>query len=80
MCLESCEKFDAMSCKYSYFHFADLIILSLIEVNLSLFLFFFYPKIPCNACIGTQSAYRLILCLFFFFLKNENFLVPFYSL
>ena len=78
MCLESCEKFDAMSCKYSYFHFADLIILSLIEVNLSLFLFFFYPKIPCLACIGTQSAYRLSFCVFFFFfLKNENFLVPF---
>ena len=56
-----------MSCKHSYFHFADLIILSLIEVNLSLFLFFFYPKIPCDACIGNQSASRLILCLFFFF-------------
>ena len=37
---ESCAKFDAMSYKHSYFHFADLIILSLIEVNLSLFLFF----------------------------------------
>ena len=60
-----------MSCKHSYFHFADLIILSLIEVNLSLFLFFFYPKIPSLACIGTQSAYRLSFCvLFFFFLKE----------
>ena len=60
MCLESCAKFDAMSYKHSYFHFADLINLSLIEVNLSLFLFFFYPKIPCLACIGTHFSYVVL--------------------
>ena len=73
MCLESCAKFDAMSCKHSYFHFADLIILSLIEVN-------FILKSHVMLVLELSLHIDSFCVFFFFFLKNENFLVPFYSL